>query len=342
MGVVGCGAVAEQYHLPAIAACERAELVALVDRSPARLSVLAERYAPSVTAAEADDVVDLIDAAVVSVPNPFHAEVAIQLLRRGVHVLVEKPMALSTAECNEMIKAASASGVTLAVGLDYRFIGTSRAAKGLFDAGTVGDVQSFDMRIGVPSNWPFASTYVLSRGGAGGGVLVDYGVHVLDLLLWWLGSSEVLSYEDDAMGGVEGDALAQLRLANGATGTVEISRTRLLRNTLQVAGERGRVEVVLWDHEGTITLDMGHGAPPIVGAVPLEPSPFEGFIAVQHRQMENFVDAVLTGRPPLITGAEGRRSVEVIESCYAMRRPWRHPWDPAEPGPAGARRSAVA
>ena len=328
--MIGCGAVAAINHLPALAVASRARATALVDAVPERAAALARRWGVPRVAADWRDVLGEIDAAIVTLPNSLHAPVAVDLLSRGVHVLVEKPMALSTAECDAMIAAAEGSGAVLAVGLDFRFIDGTRLVRDLLASGVLGRLRGFDLRQGVIPRWPFATDYLLRRETAGGGVLVDFGVHVLDLLLWWLGDWAEVEYRDDAAGGIESDCELALAMTSGVSGTVEISRTRNLRNTCRFEGERGTLEAEFWDPEPVVELRVEGSGLSLSGrarrAGPRTPAAAADFRELFRRQADDFAGAILDRREPWVPGREGRRSVALIEACYAVRRPLELPW----------------
>ena len=109
LAVVGCGAVAAIHHLPALSLCRSAEAVVLVDADPGRARDLAARFGVPETSTDVRSLPGRVDAAIVALPNSLHAPVSIDLLRQGVHVLVEKPMALNVRECDAMIAAADRS-----------------------------------------------------------------------------------------------------------------------------------------------------------------------------------------------------------------------------------------
>lgn len=326
LAVIGCGAVAAIHHLPAIASSERVEAAVLVDADPARAKALADRFSVAETATDYRAVVGRVDGAVIALPNSLHAPVAVDLLRQGVPVLVEKPMAVNGREADEMIAASEASGAVLAVGLDFRFFDASIFVRDLLRDGLIGPVRRFDLRQGVITRWPFASNFILKKETAGGGVLADFGVHVLDLLLWWLGDWTEVEYWDDAQGGLESDCDIRLTMRSGAVGTVEISRTRNLRNSCIFEGERATLEAGVWDSDPLIRLSIagseislaGHARKP--GGAGLEFR--EAFI----RQIDDFAGAISEGREPFVPGREGRRSLDLIDACYAKRRFLELPW----------------
>jgi predicted dehydrogenase len=334
LAVVGCGAVAAIHHLPAIGLGGRAVASVLVDADRARARALADRHGVAEVRTDYREVEGLCDAAIVALPNALHAPVAIDLLSRGIHVLVEKPMAVTAAECDRMIAAAGRSGAVLAVGLEFRFFDAARLVRELLAAGVLGDLRGFDLRQGVVPRWPFASDFILRKEAAGGGVLADFGTHVLDLLLWWLGDWAEVDYRDDARGGLESDCELDLALRSGLAGTVEVSRTRTLRNTCRIEGERGILEVGVWDPDPTVSLRLGAADTALAGRARrpgAENSPGVDFREAFRRQLDDFAAAVQEGRAPFVPGEEGRRSIALIEACYTRRRPLELPWDRPHP-----------
>ncbi|HKI01547.1 MAG TPA: Gfo/Idh/MocA family oxidoreductase [Thermoanaerobaculia bacterium] len=326
VAVVGCGAVAQIHHLPALAVSRRAEATVLVDADAGRARSLAERFGVADTATDYRELPGRVDAAVIALPNSLHAPVAVELLRRGVHVLVEKPMAMNVRECDEMIAAAEAGRTVLAVGLDFRFFDSSLLVRNLLRDGLLGDIRRFEMHQGVIPRWPFATDFLLKKEMAGGGVLADFGVHVLDLLLWWLGDWATVDYWDDAMGGIESDCELRLAMRSGVEGSVEISRTRNLANTCVFEGTRASLEVGVWDPDPEIRLLIADREVSLAGRARREGGSGLNFTDVFVRQLDDFAEAIRKRREPFVSGREGRRSLELIEACYARRQRLELPW----------------
>lgn len=205
LAVIGCGAITEHAHLPVVASLDDFRVSVLVDRDLRRAGALAERYGVPRVAADYAQMDERPDAALIALPPHLHAQASILMLKQGVHVLVEKPMALSAADCDEMIQAAEATQAQLAVGLVRRFLSSFRLPRAILDANILGPVESFDVREGLVYDWPTVSDSLFRRETAGGGVLMDTGVYTLDALLFWLGEVESLEYFDDNHGGVEAD-----------------------------------------------------------------------------------------------------------------------------------------
>ena len=243
LAILGCGAVTELGHLPAIAKVADARVTTLIDTNAARRERLAAAFGVEHTAADIDGCLNRFDAAVIALPHALHAHASIQLLKNGKSVLVEKPMALTAAECDAMIEAADAARAVLAVGLVRRFLHANQLARALIAQGFLGKIEAFDFREGNIYNWPVASDFFFRREAAGGGVLVDTGAHTLDTLLYLLGDFAEVEYFDDAEGGVDANCLLNMRLKDGTPGTVELSRTRRLRNTAVIRGARATLEL---------------------------------------------------------------------------------------------------
>ena len=172
---------------------------------------------------------DQFDAAVVAVPHALHASIGTGLAEAGKHIFMEKPLATKVADCQRLLAAANASGVTLSVGLLRRYLRIVRWTKALIASGTLGEIRHFDAREGFVFNWDTSTDAILSPGLSGGGVLMDTGAHTLDLIAWWFGTAASVDYCDDAKGGVEADCVVKCKMVSGATGRIELSRTRELQ-----------------------------------------------------------------------------------------------------------------
>lgn len=325
LAIIGCGAVTEHAHLPVVAQLDEFRLSVLVDRDRRRAEALAEAFGVPRVAEDYAQLDAEIDAALVALPPHLHARASLEMLTQGVHVLVEKPMALRAADCDEMMRAAEATGTQLAVGLVRRFLSSFRLARAIIDANIIGAVESFDVREGLVYDWPTTSDALFRRETAGGGVLMDTGVYTLDALLYWLGEVEALEYFDDNHGGVEADCELRLTMRSGARGTVELSRTRRLRNTALLKGTDATLEVSLHAnkvslHQGASTIDVTKDA----RALGLKEEC--GGLELFRAQLLDWAEAIESGRQPTVTGAEGRRAVALIEACYAQRKPLALPW----------------
>lgn len=342
--LVGCGAVSRLFYAPALRTLEAAgvlRVTALVDPSAPALARLHAAFPAAQAVADLAGAGAPHDAlAIVASPPRWHADHTVAAVARGWHVLCEKPIAATSADADRMIDAADAAGRLLAVGHYKRFFPSSFALKSLCGpAGTLGALRGFSIAEGGPFDWPAASPSFFRRGETPGGVLLDIGVHVFDLLIWWLGAPDDFSYADDAMGGLEANARVQLRFG-AASGTVLLSRDWATPQRYEFFFDRGRVGWTVNDANGLdVTLDGAawalHGTLRDADRAPAATNA-QSFIA----QLRHVADAITRGTPLLIDGREGVRALRLIEACYARRRLLDQPWlTPAET--ANARQHAV-
>jgi predicted dehydrogenase len=321
--IVGCGAVTEISHLPALAKLGVTP-AALVDRDGERARELAEAVGVPVAAVALEEVADPIDGAVVATPPASHRGITLELIQRGAHVLVEKPLALTAVEGEEMVRTAVDAGVTLSVGLMRRRLAAARWVQAALAAGVLGTIESFRFEEGGRYNWPIATDSSFRQETAGGGVLIDTGAHTLDLLQWWLGDSDVVDYRDDSYGGVEADCRIELELAVGGRGTVGLSRTRAMPNTAWISGSRGSLEVSLI--ENRIVTDPPSLARQSFADFRADRLPEQGFEELFVGQLEGWMRAMRGDTGDTVSATEALATMGLIADCYANRRSLEMGW----------------
>ncbi|MCP3761053.1 Gfo/Idh/MocA family oxidoreductase [Domibacillus sp. A3M-37] len=265
IGVLGTGGIATERHIPAFKHVKEAEITAVMDVNTERAKETAKKFGVEHVCTSLDDMLEKIDALLITTPNKFHAPAAVQALNAGVHVMCEKPMALNTKECEEMVLAAEKSGKVLLIAYHWRFMKESRAAKRLIDSGEIGQplvIRIKSMRRRKVPGWGVFT----NRDLQGGGALIDYGCHLLDLAMWLTGSPKPyevsgttfnhLSMQKDMVNEwgtinpatfeVEDHATAFIRLENGAVVMLETSWAANIpkdEETISISGTKGGIEV---------------------------------------------------------------------------------------------------
>ena len=337
-GIVGPGLVA-QLHAKALARIEDARLVAVAGSGPgsdraARLAADHGAHASDGLEAMLRD--EPLDAVIVCTPHPLHAEQAIAAARAGLHVVVEKPMALSSADCAAMIVAADAAGVVLSVISQRRWHPAVRRLKAAIDEG----------RIGVPGlatvevlGWRSPEYYAMdawrgTREGEGGGVLVNQAVHQLDLLCWFLGPvAEVdgwtanLNHPEIE---VEDTAVAIARFASGAVASIVASNSQRpgLYGRIHVHGRTGASVGVETDAGSSFVAGVTLPSLPSndIWTIPgedarrdqwaLEDATALAGVDIETHfhelQLRDVVAAIREGRPPAVDGRAGQAAVELM------------------------------
>ena len=320
MAVIGAGLIAQRAHLPAYAASEEAELAAIVSGHRASAEATAAKFGnPRVLDSWEEAVADpTIEAVDICTPNALHAPIAIASARAGKHVLVEKPMATSLAEADAMVAAAREAGVLLAVAHNLRFVPIYSAMQQLIAEGTIGRVFSargIFMHAGPDEFWGATSDWFWREGEAGGGSLLDMGIHMIDLIRWMVGrpvhevtamTARVLkpTFADD-------NAMVIMRFEGDVLGSVQASWSARPVPDRQIAihGELGNLMMGRSSEEPLIlNLQDGSGARKVLPPIPAA-SPFgDPFL--------NFVHAVRGAAPLLVSGEEGRTSLRIALAAY--------------------------
>jgi len=316
LAIVGSGAIAEQAHIPATERIEVVRLVGLVDSDLEHARAVASRYGIPRAAADLDELVGEVDAVILATPPHVRGALACRALKHGLHVLCEKPMANSSAECRKIIEAARSARRVLAVGHNYRFFPNRAHAWSLYRSGRLGRMISVNVEQGEPFGSSSRTFYTLRKELVPGGVLFNEGVHVLDLFFWWFGEPESFDYQDDSLGGLESNVRLTLNYRGGGVASYRLSRTCFLSNSVDMRFEKGTLAFPLYDM-AALTLGLDRQS----GRLSLHTKPWD-FVESAALQLEDFASAALDERPPLVDGEAGLAVVGFIESCYqrAARR----------------------
>ena len=341
LAIIGCGAVVEYRMIEALRRIGWLPTV-LVDTAPKQLDVIAAKMGRKggsvLKTSNWQSVVSEFDAAIVALPPALHSTIGTAIAEAGKHIFMEKPLAITGSECRAMTAAADRKGVKLSVGLIRRYLHIARWTKALLNSKILGEITRFKALEGSVFNWDISSDALLRPNMAGGGVLMDTGAHTVDLLLWWLGDIELLSYRDDGESGVEADCVFDGRLASGAIGSLELSRTRNLRNAIRIEGTKGFIEAHLRENRvlagSPNALAFKHDG---IGALNMPPQPH-----LFDAELADFRKSVLGGGRVGVSGHEGTKSVEFIDSCYRARQSLSLSWTKASPEISDGLRTPIA
>ena len=330
LGILGCGAIVAGNHLPSAVMHPRLRVAALVDLDLQRADLLRRRHSlDCIVSGDYNTVLKKVDAVIIALPNYLHAPAMFAAARAGVHILCEKPLALSAAEARDCTAEAERERVLLAVGMPWRFRDGGLLLPLVLDEGLLGPLVDYDWQYGHEWDWPASSGFYFSRPQAGGGVLIDAGVHLLDSLIQCFGPVSHFEYVDDNWGsGIESNAILTLchRGRYGEiTGRVRLSRTFALKNRLLVRGQRAEAEIhaidpsILVLHRviggchtsDTFRMNRPTSAPTL--------NPF-------YRQLDNFVESIEGTQTLVSDGWQAVEVMDLIEQCYAHATRIPEPW----------------
>lgn len=335
-GIIGAGVIGPA-HAAAIDSLPEAELVCVADPAPGRAAALAEQYgARAYSSVKMMLQREKLDVVNVCTPSGMHADHACQAMRHGRHVMVEKPMGITAESIDSMLSVQNAMGVTLAAIYQKRFEAGNHRVRDLIAESALGRLVLGTAHL--PS-WRSQAYY---DSGAwrgtwqldGGGVLMNQGIHMIDLLLWFMGPvHSVFARTDTLVRRMEAEdvAIAALRFENGAEGTISATTCAFpgLATRVEVHGDSGSATLEDDRLVGLFTTDDCNHVPPTgpsaesrrrmqsdgeamaTSKIPLDAH------ALQIRDM---IAALKEGRPPLVDGIEGRRAVDLILAIYESAR----------------------
>jgi len=328
VGLSGCGAVAALYHAPALQILEKEgvlRLSALFDPDAAAMAQIQAVF-PTARAVSAFEELlsEPLDLVIIASPPVRHFQQVAAALRAGFAVFCEKPLATRLVDGEALVALARQTGRMLAVAMVRRYFPATRVLADLFRSGTIGEVREFHCFEGGPFDWPVRSPTYFNREVSGGGALMDIGVHALDLLGWWFGDCTTLSYEDDAMGGVEAEC--RLALAYGEiAGELRLSRMWHRPNRYEILGTRGRASWTVNEAEH-VEVQFAGAAYQLRATIHEGAHPAANFHQSVLDQLRA-VTAVVAGEPgEIVAGQDTLPVLALIERCYRDRKLLRMGW----------------
>ncbi|GGD83454.1 Gfo/Idh/MocA family protein [Paenibacillus nasutitermitis] len=310
VAVIGAGAITG-HHFSAVAAVEGLRACAVADLNKERVEAAAAQYGISAYL----DYREMIrrerpDIVAIALPHYLHKEAALFAASHGCHMMLEKPMALSVAECDEIIQAAQLGKSRILVGHTQHYMAENIQAKFMIDSGLIGDlVMIHDIR----HTYYFQNSrpdWFLEKMRSGGGILANLGTHSIDKIQWLTGSrvrkvSTSISHYG-SRGDVEGSGLLYLELENGMPAAiVQGGYVGAARNETEIIGTKGMLMLKTGD-----SLWLSTGGPYVRVEVPHSASPFE-------LQYKDLLQAISSGGETGCPPSYGRDIIAILEKVYA-------------------------
>ena len=328
VGIIGGGNISET-HARAAASIPGVEIVAFYGANRERT----ERLASQFNGAVYDDFerflghAPALEIVAIGSPSGRHAEQGIAAAKRGIHVLVEKPLDITTERADELIAAAEQAGVKLGVFFQDRLHPAVVEIRSMIDSGRLGAPVMISGRVKwhrppeyyAQSRW--RGTWALD----GGGALINQAIHTVDLVQWFFGPVRRV-YGTTATRlhkiEVEDTAAAVVEFASGAVGTIEATTSAFpgYARRLEVTGSEG---TVVLEHDRLERVDLRSGASALVAGADANASassPVVSDVSGHRRILEDFIRAIETNGRPACDGREGRKSVALVQAIYKSAR----------------------
>lgn len=317
LALVGCGGMENAYERAVVKLADRVEIVATVDTVISKARRAADRVGAAVAVTDYREVLGLVDGVILVLPHDVHHSIGMDCLRAGKHVLMEKPLANTEAECLDLIAQSESSGAVLMTAYPLRFHPLILKLKQYIDDKTLGEVfqisiwtEQFTDR-GGESGWMFSSDKL------GGGQFFSHGCHYVDLLLWMLGKPVRGAHLGTRLGTEwmegEGTSNVVLEFANGALayhfGTWGARGTKL-GNSFHLHGTEGMAD---FDRSaGTLSIYRKNSVELIERAEPNS--------KYLHGEVGHFVECIETGNAPMTGGHDSLQGLRVIWRLYEAQQ----------------------
>lgn len=345
ISIAGCGKVAH-LHARAIQNIPKARLGAVWSRTQKSAEIFADQYHTSAYSDISEMILkNSIDLVIVCTPHPFHIRPAVEAAAAGASMLVEKPLAASLADCDEIIGACRKNKVKLGVISQRRWYEPVRRVKHAIEEGKIGKPVLAALTM---LGWRDKAYYDSDewRGtwkDEGGGVLVNQAPHQLDIMLWYMGEVDevygIWRNLNHPYIEVEDTAAAILKFKNGAIGNILVSNSQKpgIYGKVHVHGENGASVGVQTDGGAMFIAGMtGIAEPPVndLWTVPGEEhllgewvkhdtaifNSCDPTVRYMQYQIEDYLNALDNNSEPSVTGEAGRRTVELFTAIYRSTR----------------------
>jgi len=325
--ILGAGVVVTEFYLPALQLLQSVSNAFFIDASTSALEALTKKF-PHIRCKQIDfrdyfknfSKEEAFDATIIALPNYLHTEAVEMGLLKGLHVLCEKPLAMNEQDCLRLAHASEEAGKILTVGMVRRLLPGISALREALKSGLIGHLQSISIEEG-PYTWVSDTGSFFQR--ENGGILMDMGVHYLDLVEQLVGPLKPVNYQDDCKGGVEANFEFRLSSENGIPVNLILSRTHTLRNSAIFKGEHG--ELIL--EKDTFDFCLWRSSRVNNLLARLYPQKFfEGgnwpatLTSCFAEQLLEFIKVIREKKSPPVTAYQAAKTMKLIEWAYSNRQ----------------------
>ena len=329
VGFIGGGNITET-HIRAVQAIPQLRVAAVLGTDSRNIATLADKYGAAACGTQEEFFAHQpMELVIIGSPSGLHAAQGVAAAERGLHVLTEKPIDISTDRADALIKAAKRAGVKLGVIFQDRLKPDVLRLREWIQSGKLGRPILVEASV----KWYRPPEYYRNsrwRGRLvldGGGALINQGIHTVDLLLYLLGDvSRVQAVTTTALHEIESEdtCVATLEFASGAVGVLNATTAAYpgYARRIEITGSEGTVRL---EHDRITRVDL---RTPVAAGEATEQvdqnasasSPVVSDVRGHQRIIEDFLQSIETGRPPVCDGEQGRRSLALVESIYRAAR----------------------
>lgn len=317
VALVGLGGIAQVAHLPILSKMENVEISCVCDVEKSKSKTIAQKYNITSYYTDYDKMLSECEADCIITTSPtfLHKEHAVKAFERGLHALVEKPLARTYAEALDIVESAKKHKKKLMVGMNNRFRPDMMMQESFIAAKELGDI--FYIKTGFLKKRSTGEDWSVNKKEAGGGVLMDLGIVILDVAIWLMKFPKIRSVSAvnyyHTLKGVEDSSFAMLKFENNATVVLEASWTLHREDDLfysNVYGTEGSANI-----NPLKIFKRMHGT--LVNVTPLKlEKPSNIFKRSYEYELVHFINCVRNDTTPISSGEEALERMKIVDAIY--------------------------
>ena len=321
VAVIGLGSVAQMVHLPNLMKIKNSEISSVAEISKSRLNQVADKFNIKNRYRDYNDLLtdDQTDAVIISTPTHLHKQIAIDCLNAGKDVLVEKPLARNSIEGKEVVECAKKNKRKLMIGMNLRYRPDSMLIRSLINAGEIGE--PYYIKCGWIRKQSSSEKWFTKREEAGGGVILDLGINLVDLALWLADypkalSSSTKNYFHNSRN-IEDTSISFIRCEKSLTISIEASwnmaeeKDSFFANVYGTKGSIGINPFKLIKLLNDEQIDLGST---------FNESPTEAFKKSYLNELKSFIGAIRGLNPVFSSGEEALQLLKIAETMYSSAK----------------------
>jgi predicted dehydrogenase len=317
IGVIGLGGVAQLVHLPNLTKIPNAELTAVAEINKSRRQVISDKFNVKEAYSSYKDMLSKshIEAVIIATPTSTHTEIAIDCLNAGKDVLVEKPLAISSKDAKKIVDVAKKNNRKLMVGMNLRYRPDTMLLRSFINSNEIGE--PFYIKCGWIRKQSSSEKWFTKKQESGGGVIIDLGIHLLDLALWLLDYPEISSVSTQNFfhntKNVEDTSINCIKCKNSAVINLEVSWSLPVEKDhffLDVYGTKGSFSSNPFNLYKRVENDYINLTPTQVD------NPTVLFKKSYLNELKSFIGAIKGLNPVFSPGEEAIERMKIIEAMY--------------------------
>ncbi len=312
--IIGCGAISEQFHIPASIELFSKDNIYIVDLNYLRLDYISNVFSIKNKSTNYLDYLNIVDFVIIATPPHTHLKLLMDCVGYNKPVLCEKPLVLKTDEIKKLSNINDGYAKLIGLCHTYRLFSSRKKLKKILESELLGNSFSINIEEGDAEVWKTQSGYNFCSNLTHGGVLLDAGIHSLDFIFWVLGLPESYTYMDDSIGGLESNVKIYMKFNNNVSVNFRLSRTCNLSNKITVS--KGDIEISIDIFE----MNKIETNTKLFDNILSEESINLNWKNIAIEQLKSFIDAYKMSDLFFANLNDGYKVVDFVNTCYTTKK----------------------